>query len=237
VAGVLVSQVNYDQATAAIIHAAANGASLVAAATSVHGLAVAARDKRFREALNTIEIVAPDGQPVRWALNALHAAGLRERVYGPTLMLRVCRAAAAAQLTVFLYGSTQRILERLQQRLHETEPLSRAEDREVTARIRGSGAQIVFVGLGCPRQELWAAEHRGVFQAPLVCVGAAFDFHAGVLRQAPTWMQARGLEWLFRLAIEPRRLWRRYLYAIPVFTALIAQQVLTTRVWRRASRA
>jgi N-acetylglucosaminyldiphosphoundecaprenol N-acetyl-beta-D-mannosaminyltransferase len=249
VAGVLVSQVDYAHATAAVVEAAINRRSLVAAATSVHGLAVAARNAAFKKALNTCEIVTPDGQPVRWALNALHGADLSDRVYGPTLMLELCRQAAAANLRVFLYGSTPEILRRLELRLREREPmlqlagsysppfrpLSASEDERITARIRESGANIIFVGLGCPRQEFWAVEHRGAFQAPLVCVGAAFDFHAGALRQAPPWMQARGLEWLFRLLMEPRRLWRRYLYAIPLFTVLVAQQVLVTRVLRRAT--
>jgi N-acetylglucosaminyldiphosphoundecaprenol N-acetyl-beta-D-mannosaminyltransferase len=248
VAGVLVSQVNYAQATAAIVDAAERRTSLVAAATSVHGVATAARDGRFRAALNTFEIVTPDGQPVRWALNALHAAGLTDRVYGPTLMLDLCRQAAAANLSVYLYGSTPAVLDRLQRRLRDLTPelriagaysppfraLTPDEDAAAVARIRASGARIIFVGLGCPRQELWAAEHRACFDAPLVCVGAAFDFHAGALPQAPGWMQARGLEWFFRLMMEPRRLWRRYLYAIPVFTVLVARQVFETRALRRA---
>jgi N-acetylglucosaminyldiphosphoundecaprenol N-acetyl-beta-D-mannosaminyltransferase len=246
VAGVLVSRTTYADATASIIGAACEGVPLVAAATSVHGLAMGAIDPEFGAILNSFELITPDGQPIRWALNALHGAGLAERVYGPTLTRCLCEAAAQAGVSVYFYGSRPDVLERLVRRLSITvpglriagyqsppfRPLTAAEDAEETERIIASGAQLVFVGLGCPRQERWAFEHRVRLGRPLVCVGAAFDFHAGTLRQAPAWMQSRGLEWLFRLVMEPRRLWRRYTKHIPIFVVLVSHQYAVERLKR-----
>jgi exopolysaccharide biosynthesis WecB/TagA/CpsF family protein len=244
VAGVLVSATTYTQATDLVVQAALAGESLVVSATSVHGVSVAHGDPRFGAVLNGFELVVPDGQPVRWGLNLLHGAGLADRVYGPTLMLRICEAAAAQGVPVFFYGSTQAVLERLAGRLrarlpglriagYHSPPFRRLTDEEdATDRreIQESGARIVFVGLGCPRQELWADRARGSLPMPLVCVGAAFDFHAGLLRQAPPWIQRRGLEWAFRLSMEPRRLWRRYARAVPLFIFLLSRQYLAQRM-------
>lgn len=251
VAGVLVSRTTYDDAVRSLIQAALQGAPIVAAATSVHGLAMAATDPEFRAILNSFGLVTPDGQPVRWALNLLHAARLPERVYGPTLMRRLCEAAAQADVSVYFYGSRPAVLERLVERLSESvpglriagyaappfRPLTAAEDAEQMDRIIASQAQLIFVGLGCPRQERWAFEHLPHLNRPLVCVGAAFDFHAGTLRQAPPWMQAHGLEWLFRLLMEPRRLWRRYTKYIPIFIVLVSRQYLEQRLSRLRGRA
>ncbi|MBV9173882.1 MAG: WecB/TagA/CpsF family glycosyltransferase [Chloroflexi bacterium] len=226
------------------MQAAHAGVPLLLAATSVHGLTMAATDSDFRTVLNSVDLVTPDGQPVRWALNVLHGAGLQDRVYGPTLMRQVCETAATEGVSVYFYGSRPEVLERLVDRLHVTLPglriagyssppfraLTPEEDAAEVARIKASGAQIVFVGLGCPRQERWAYDHRSLLARPLVCVGAAFDFHAGTLRQAPAWMQARGLEWFFRLLMEPRRLWRRYAKHIPIFVILVSRQYLTQRL-------
>lgn len=248
VAGVLVSRTTYADAVSSIIEAARACVPLLAAATSVHGLTLAAIDPEFGAVLKSFDLVTPDGQPVRWALNLLHAARLGERVYGPTLMLRLCQAAAAEGLSVYLYGGRPEVLARLAERLNTTVPrlciagysappfrqLTPEEDQREVDRIVASNAQVVFVGLGCPRQERWAQAHGEQLSRPLVCVGAAFDFHAGTLRQAPDWMQARGLEWLFRLLMEPRRLWRRYLTHIPIFVVLVSRQYLAQRLsWRR----
>ena len=244
IAGVLVSRTTYADAVSSLIHAARQGVSLVAAATSVHGLTLAAIDSEFGSIINSFELVTPDGQPVRWALNLLHSARLEERVYGPTLMRRLCEEAARMDVSVYFYGSRQEVLDRLVRRLRATIPglciagysappfraLTPAEDAEEVDRIIASEAQLVFVGLGCPLQERWACEHRAVLSRPLVCVGAAFDFHAGTLRQAPDWMQARGLEWLFRLLMEPRRLWRRYAKYIPIFAMLVTRQYVGQRL-------
>jgi len=243
---IFVSAVTYASATEFVLAAAREGRSAVIAATSVHGLTMGALDPSFGQVLNQLDVLTPDGQPVRWALNWLHGTDLTERVYGPTLMLRVCEAAAGEQLAVYFYGSRSAVLERLEERLGRMapnltiaglrsppfRPSTKEEDDEDVRRIVESGARIVFVGLGCPRQERWAAEHRERLPMPIVCVGAAFDFHAGTLRQAPVWMQEHGLEWLFRLAMEPRRLWRRYTKHIPVYVALVTRQYVTMR-WRQ----
>jgi exopolysaccharide biosynthesis WecB/TagA/CpsF family protein len=193
-------------------------------------------DQRFR--LNHFDLVVPDGQPVRWALNLLHGTGLEDRVYGPNLMLRICAAAARDDLPIYLYGSKPEVLAALTRNLQAKFPalriagaepsrfrkLTESEKAETVARIRASGARIVFAGLGCPRQEVWAYEYRDQLSMPVIAVGAAFDFHAGNLAQAPAWMQKRGLEWLFRLRTEPRRLWRRYLILNPWYASLLVMQ-------------
>jgi N-acetylglucosaminyldiphosphoundecaprenol N-acetyl-beta-D-mannosaminyltransferase len=244
VAGVLASATTYAEATRHIIRAARDRRSLLVAATSVHGVTVAAADAQFRKTLNEFDLVTPDGQPVRWGLNLLHNARLGDRVYGPTLMLHVCEAAASLGLSVYFYGSTEPVLAALRERLAEQipslriagaysppfRPTTAEEDVRSAREIANSGASIVFVGLGCPRQERWAYAQRERLSLPLVCVGAAFDFHAGLLRQAPAWMQRRGLEWAFRLAIEPRRLWRRYFRAVPVYLFLLGRQYLAMRL-------
>jgi exopolysaccharide biosynthesis WecB/TagA/CpsF family protein len=217
------------------------------AATSVHGLTMAAIDPTFGRQLNAFDMLTPDGQPVRWGLNLLHAIGMTERVYGPTLMLRICQAAATAGVPIYLYGSRPAVVEQLLERLPELapglkiagfrsppfRPLTAEEDAADIQAITDSGARILFVGLGCPRQETWAYAHHHVLSLPIVCVGAAFDFLAGMLPQAPAWMQARGLEWLFRLLMEPRRLWRRYTKHIPIYIFLLAREYALHRILRR----
>jgi N-acetylglucosaminyldiphosphoundecaprenol N-acetyl-beta-D-mannosaminyltransferase len=243
VIGVMVNAVNYEAAVESIVEAAQAGRPLAATALAVHGVMTGHLDDEQRLRLNQLDLVVPDGQPVRWALNALYRTGLTDRVYGPTLMLEVCQAAAQAGLGIFLYGSTEAILDGLQRSLRARipdldiagaepsrfRPLTLDEKAEVAARIRGSGARIVFVGLGCPRQEVWAYEYREALGMPIVAVGAAFAFHAGTLAQAPRWMQDRGLEWLFRLGTEPLRLWQRYLLLNPWYVWLVAAQLLGLR--------
>jgi exopolysaccharide biosynthesis WecB/TagA/CpsF family protein len=247
VAGILVSGATYESATTSVVQSAAAEYPALVAATSVHGLTMGAIDPGFGRQLNAFDMLTPDGQPVRWGLNLLHAVGLTDRVYGPTLMRRVCEAAAREKLPIYLYGSRPDVLERLVERLRETIPglsiagfrsppfrtLTPEEDAADVKRINDSGARILFVGLGCPRQEEWAYAHRAQLALPIVCVGAAFDFHAGTLRQAPAWMQAHGLEWFFRLVMEPRRLWRRYTKHIPIYIFLLAREYTMRRVLHR----
>jgi exopolysaccharide biosynthesis WecB/TagA/CpsF family protein len=246
VGGVGVSLATYASATDSIVQAAQARRSALVAATSVHGVTQGAIDPDFRRVLNDFDIVTPDGQPVRWALNLLHDAALTDRVYGPTLMLRVCEAAAERGLGVYLYGSRPDVLDTLERRLRERMPALRIagscappfralrpeEDAAQVTDILDRGSEIVFVALGCPRQERWAYAHRHQLPMPLVCVGAAFDFHAGTLRQAPAWMQAHGLEWLFRLLMEPRRLFGRYATAIPLYLVLVTRDYLSLRASR-----
>jgi exopolysaccharide biosynthesis WecB/TagA/CpsF family protein len=203
------------------------------------------QDPEQRYRLNHLDLVTPDGQPVRWALNALHGTRLADRVYGPTLTLKVCERAAREGLPIYFYGSRTEVLEALTARLSARFPglliagaqasrfraLSPEETREVDSRIRQSGARIAFVGLGCPRQEVWAYEHRDALSMPVLAVGAAFDFHAGLMPQAPLALQKVGLEWLFRLYYEPRRLWRRYVGLNPRYLTLLALQLCGVRAF------
>lgn len=229
--GVGISPTNYDTAVALIIEAAQAREPAIVACQAVHAVVTASGDASLRERVNVFELVAPDGQPVRWALNWLYRTGLKDRVYGPELMLRLCREAARQGVSVYLYGGTADVLEALERRLHAASPhlciagseappfrpLTFEEDEAAVGRVNASGAGIVFLGLGCPKQDHFAYDHRQRLQAVQVCVGAAFDFHAGTKPMAPAWMQRRGLEWLFRLACEPRRLAWRYLTTNTVF--------------------
>lgn len=243
VLGIGVSRTNYQDCTEFIIQSAIARQSCTVAPTPVHGIMEGFLDPQHGERMRQFTIVAPDGQPVRWAMNLLrkrHEPPLRDRVYGPTLMLYICERAAAENISIFVYGSTPSVLENLQHNLTRKFPnlkiagtisppfrsLTPEEDATYMQEIRQSGAGIVFVGLGCPRQETWAFEHRHQLDCPLVCVGAALDFHSGNLPQAPSWMQRAGLEWLFRLTQEPTRLWKRYLLLNPLYVILLTLQLL-----------
>lgn len=206
---------------------------------NVHMTMEAFDDASFRRIVNEADLVTSDGMPLVWMLRRL---GLpeAERVYGPTLTLHVCEAAAKAGVPVGFYGGSPEAVAGLRAELARRyrdldvryafsppfRPLTPEEDRRVVDEIVASGARILFVGLGCPKQERWMAEHAPRLPLVQLGVGAAFDFHAGRVKQAPAWMQARGLEWLFRLAVEPRRLWRRYLIHNPRFVLFAGLQLL-----------
>lgn len=197
----------------------------------VHGLIEACQDSSLNEKMRHFDIVAPDGQPVRWALNRFCGASLSDRVYGPELMLRLCRQAEREGVGVYLYGSQEAVLEQLQANLLRQfpklrivgaesppfRPLTAEEDQAAVERINDSGAGLIFLGLGCPKQEHFAYDHRDRINGVQLCVGAAFDFHAGCKKMAPKWMQQNGLEWAFRLMTEPQRLWERYLRTNSLF--------------------
>jgi N-acetylglucosaminyldiphosphoundecaprenol N-acetyl-beta-D-mannosaminyltransferase len=208
--------------------------------TSVHGVMSSVLDGSFRECINQADIATPDGMPLVWALRSFGRHG-QQRVYGPNLMLFLCEMAANNGCRVFLYGSREQTLRKLEENLQlrypelrivgiyspPFRPLSMGESTAIVRRILELRADLVFVGLSTPKQERWMLQHR--MKLPglvLVGVGAAFDFHAGTLRQAPEWVQQFGLEWLFRLMAEPRRLWKRYLFVTPLFLPLWALQLL-----------
>lgn len=204
--------------------------------TGVHGVMECQRDPALLAIHNNAGMVVPDGMPMVWAS---HHVGLDwvERVYGPDLMLELCRRSAARGHKVFLYGGADGTPELLSQKLLERFPalnivgthsppfraLTDQEDDAIVAEINNTQADIVFVGLSTPKQERWMAQHQGRINATMLGVGAAFDFHAGTIKQAPSWMQERGLEWFFRLCSEPKRLYRRYLIGNPQFVAKISQ--------------
>lgn len=238
--GVQVSATTYDEAVDAIVAAVRASQPAVVSLHAAHALVTAANDPTLNQRVNHFQIIAPDGQPVRWALNWLYRAGLPDRVYGPELMLRLCARAAAERIPIYLYGSSPQVIEALCRRLPERfsglqiggaesppfRPLTPQEDAEMVERINASGAGIVFIGLGAPKQDHFAYEHRRLIKGVQVCVGAAFDFHAGSKQMAPSWMQRRGLEWLFRLAEEPGRLWKRYLVTNTLFVQKFCAQYL-----------
>ena len=214
--------------------------------TSVHGLMESRHDPELAAALNGAALNLPDGMPVVWALNLLSdGRPLRDRVYGPTLMERACERAASSGSPIYLYGGhDEAALRELKTALRRRSPsieiaggwspphreLGPDEEREVAGRIDEAGAAIVWCGISTPRQERWVARMRPLVKAPvLVSVGAAFDFLAGRVSQAPSWMQRRGLEWAYRLSREPRRLGPRYLRSNPAFVAAVARQYARER--------
>jgi exopolysaccharide biosynthesis WecB/TagA/CpsF family protein len=244
VLGVLVDTVDYEGAVERIVRAARDGRPCAVSALAVHGVLTAVQDRTLRCRVNGMDLVTPDGQPVRWALNLLHRAHLRDRVYGPTLTLRLLERAAAEGIPVYFYGSTPAVLDRLVGSVsaqyagllvagHEPSRFASAgptELDEIAERIRASGARIVFVGLGCPRQEVFVSAMRERLGVPALAVGAAFDSHAGLQQEPPAWVQRAGLQWLWRLVAEPRRLWRRYLLLNPAYLTLLAAQRL--HLWK-----
>ena len=231
--GVEVTPCTYRSAVDAIIGAAEARVAYGVAALATHGLLTAVHDPVFNDALQRLAIVTPDGQPVRWALNLLLDEPLPDRVYGPDLTDRVCAAAAEHGVGIFLFGSTESTGKSLRavlvsryptinivgvqaDRFRDATPQEDAEDVEM---ILQSGAGIVLVGRGCPRQEIWVSSHLDRLPIAMLAVGAAFDYLAGNLARPPAWMQRHGLEWLHRLVQEPRRLWRRYLITNTQFLA------------------
>jgi N-acetylglucosaminyldiphosphoundecaprenol N-acetyl-beta-D-mannosaminyltransferase len=230
---VSITSTNYLSATQQILIWAREGSSRIVFAANVHMLMEAHDSPAYKKIVNSADIATPDGMPLVWMMR-LKGQPDQQRVYGPTLMLYVLESAARENIPVGFYGSSPHVLQSLLAKTQSRFPnleiaysfsppfqeISQDEDAEIIKRINASSAQILFVGLGCPKQEKWMAEHRGKINAVMLGVGAAFDFHAGIKSQAPAWMQKIGLEWLYRLATEPRRLWRRYLYHNPRFIVL-----------------
>jgi N-acetylglucosaminyldiphosphoundecaprenol N-acetyl-beta-D-mannosaminyltransferase len=251
--GIPVTPTTYEEAARAILEATSQGLPGVVSCHAVHAIVTTSRDDALREMVGSFDMITPDGQPVRWALNLLHATKLRDRVYGPDLMLALCQRAAEQGVSVYLYGGSPEVAEKLQANLRAKypqlkiagyesppfRPLAAEEDEQVVERINSSGAGLVFIGLGCPKQDIFAFEHRNRINAVQLCVGAAFDFHAGMKKSAPGWMQQHGLEWLFRLLQEPRRLWKRYLITNTLFVWMVVRAWLAakaTRIVRKITR-
>ncbi len=237
--GLRVSAVDPTVAVQSVVDWASGSGARRVAVANVHMIMEAWDALAFREIVDSCDLVVPDGMPLVWALRALGVAGAR-RVRGPDLVLRVCRAAREQGLSVGLYGGSEPTLHCFEGFLAAEfpgllvgcaiappfRPLTQEEDEQVVSSIRESEIRILFVGLGCPKQERWMAAHRDVLDCVMIGVGAAFDLYGGKTRHAPTWMQSAGLEWLFRLATEPRRLWKRYLKHNPRFLVLFALQYL-----------
>ncbi len=236
--GVGVSKTTYAEAADAIVAAGKRRQSYAMTALAVHGLIEAVSDPEFGALINDdFDLVTPDGMPVKWAMNLLHRAGLTSRVAGPEIIWHVFERAEREGVSIFIYGSTgetcrlfaEAITTRYPNlliagiqpdRFRDATPEEDLADIEV---IHDSGAGIVLVGRGCPRQERWVADHRGKVDAAMLAVGAAFDFGAGLKSRPPEIIQRFGLEWAWRLASEPKRLWRRYLNTNSRFLALLSQ--------------
>lgn len=210
------------------------------AATGMHGIVEAQHDSSFKEILNAADLIVPDGMPLVW-LGRRHGYDLPRRVYGPDLMLAFCEETQAQRYRHFFYGGEPGVAERLADSLKRRfpgmqiaatfsppfRPLTKEEDEEIVARISRTAPDVLWVGLGAPKQERWMHEHKDRLGVPvMVGVGAAFDMLSGRRRQAPRWMREHGLEWLFRLLQEPRRLWRRYLICGSQFVAYLVLESL-----------
>lgn len=219
-------------------------------AANVHVVTTALWDNDYRQVLQQAKLVTPDGMPLVWGLRLL-GFPQQQRVYGPDLMLALCDRLSRSNLSMYLYGGTPETLDLLQVNLLQRfpglaiagsysppfRPPTSAEEQADIDRIHQSGAKLVFVALGCPKQEQWMARQQGKLQAVAIGVGAAFAFHAGTVRQAPRWMMRHGLEWLYRLWVEPRRLWKRYAISNPTFALLFAAQYLRYKLAGRGGRS
>ena len=242
VLGVGVSAVNMDRALANIDEWVRSGRRTYVCVCSVHGVMECQRSEQLREIFNSAGMVTPDGMPLVWLAKRRDPAV--SRVYGPDLMLAEFKRSTGTALKHFLYGGGPGVAGRLAIRMQERfpglkivgameppfAPLEQLASPEAAQTINAAGADVVWVGISSPKQERWMARMRPLLDAPvLIGVGAAFDFHSGTVRQAPPWMQRSGLEWLFRLMTEPRRLARRYLVNNPWFLWSLALQRLGVR--------
>ena len=234
-----IDAVTWEEAISRIVGWASGRQSRFITLCNVHSVVTASQDPEFRSVIAQADLALPDGAPVAWALRR-EGFPQQQRINGPDLMWKYLAVAEQLGQSVFFYGSTQDTLDRLLVSIKAAFPglkvaglesppyraLTDEEDQAYVDQINQSGAQVVFVGLGCPKQEAWMAAHRGRIRAVMIGVGAAFDYHAGTIQRAPVWMQKCGLEWLHRLASEPRRLARRYAVTNSVFIYRIVKSML-----------
>ena len=249
--GVRIDMVDYDSTLSAIRdcimhHSRGN----YICASPVHPIMVAQRDKELKKALLNSLLTVPDGMPVVWAARLL-GGSIRDRVYGPNLMLRLCEMSEREGYSIFLYGGSPETLEKLGENLRARfaglkiagaysppfRKLLPEEENGILEMIRVASPDILFVGLGVPKQEKWMLNMCHRVQVPVTLgVGAAFDFISGEKKQAPAWLQKKGLEWFFRLVTEPGRLWSRYLIYNPLFISYFVGQLLSFRADRSRGR-
>lgn len=210
---------------------------------NVHSVVTASRDPEFKKAVNGADMATSDGAPIAWALRKLGFPS-QERINGPDLMWRYLREAERVGQTVYFYGSTNETLVKLRSSIAREfpglkvagmhsppfRPASWSEDETEVKEINRSGANVVFVGLGCPKQEKWMAAHQGRINAVMIGVGAAFDYHSGTVSRAPVWWQRNGLEWLYRLVSDPRRLLKRYMVTNTLFIFGFSRQLITRKI-------
>lgn len=239
VLGSYIDALSWDEAINTIFAWGKNHESRYVAICNVHSVVTALQDKTHSDVLNAADMATCDGMPITWSLRKLGYT-TQQRINGPDLMWKYCEVAEKTGQKIYFYGSTDDTLNLLKAKLVASFPalqiaemysppfreLTEIEDTEIVKRLNDSGANVIFIGLGCPRQELWMHQHRGKINAVMIGVGAAFNYHAGTIQRAPLWMQNAGLEWLHRLASDPRRLWKRYLVTNSIFIVAIAAQLL-----------
>jgi N-acetylglucosaminyldiphosphoundecaprenol N-acetyl-beta-D-mannosaminyltransferase len=249
IVNIRVDATSYEDASRRVTDWAMSGQPRFVAIASVNNVIQASDDGNFARTMHAADLVTPDGMPLVWGLRLL---GIRSasRVYGPDLMPIVCERAAALGIPVGFYGGTPEVLEKLVVELTRRfpallinyswappfRPLSDGEEADAIAQINDSGARILFVGIGTPKQEFWMERNRPRLKCAMLGVGAAFDFIAGVKRQAPRGLRRLGLEWIYRLVHEPRRLWKRYLYGNPKFVVMFVAQLIRDRKAKGADR-
>lgn len=249
VLGAFIDALSWENAIAKIVAWGAAHESRYICICNVHSVVETTLDRELQLVVNDADMATPDGAPIAWALRQMGFPS-QERINGPDLMWRYLSEAERLGQTVFFYGSTEATLSKLCDSVTSGFPrlnvagvlsppyrrLSPMEDESDVRTINSSGANVLFVGLGCPMQEKWMAAHRGRINALMIGVGAAFDYHSGTIRRAPSWMQHYGCEWLYRLASEPRRLYKRYLICNTLFIIGISKQ-LTARILCRNQRS
>jgi N-acetylglucosaminyldiphosphoundecaprenol N-acetyl-beta-D-mannosaminyltransferase len=240
--GTSITALSWEQAETSIMQWTQEPKSRVVCACNVHSVISANADPELKLALSTADMRTPDGAPLAWLMRKIGWPD-QQRINGPDLMWKLLSEANRLQVPAFLLGSTESTLNQLEKKLliafpslplvgllsPPFRPMTIKEDDELIALISASGARLLFVGLGCPKQEKWMATHRQRLPMVMVGVGAAFDYHAGTLARAPTRWQRAGLEWLYRLAMEPKRLGRRYLVTNTLFLLALPGQL-----WKRS---
>lgn len=240
VIGFSVTALPFESQMALILKWAKCGLSKTVCIANVHMLVEAYRDANFASVLQRADLVTPDGMPLVWMMRVL-GSPQQDRVAGLDVLHALCEQARATGVKVFFLGSQSEILTRMRQRLNREfpdldiagmeplpfRPMTQAEDEALVQMLNQSGAGIVFVSLGCPKQEVWMANHKNRVNSVMIGLGGAFPVYAGLHKRAPSLVRAAGFEWLYRLLQEPRRLWRRYSSTIPVFIWLACKQLLT----------
>ena len=237
-----VDATGYEDSCDRIINLVENNSSSYIIPANVHVVMSGYFNQKYQEIINNATLVTPDGMPLVWGLKLLGITN-QTRVYGPDLMLVLCEKLANLSIPIYLYGGTELMLEKLHHNLQEKypnliiagtysppfRPLTEEEEKEDRQRIQNSGAKVLFVGLGCPKQEQWMARQKDKLNLVMLGVGAAFSFHSGEVSQAPRWMMKIGLEWLYRFLQEPQRLWQRYIINNPLFLILFTWQLITRK--------
>lgn len=249
IVGSAYSMARFDEVIGAVLRRAKAGVPGYVCVSNVHTTMMGWFDPSYRAITNASFLSVPDGMPLVWGMNLLGPKGHgQDRVRGPTLMREICNRGRVVGLKHYLYGSRPDTLAALEATLRDQYPgieivgkesppfrsLSAEEAAQALARINDSGAEVVWVGLGAPKQERWMAEARGKLRPVMLGVGAAFDLLPGVIPEAPAWLQSLGLEWIYRFAKEPRRLWRRYLFNNPAYLVLLCAQVVASKLFSRS---